>query len=99
VPREGVTRVVIALWRVAVALGPARIAIAVPAVPAVLIRSLSLATRTAPKRRRTIVIAVGPPGATAAYTAQLIPASFLITRVEITRVEIKHNDLRMNQSP
>ena len=102
--------VVIALWRVAVALGPARIVIAVPAV---LIRSLSLVTRTAPKRRRTIVIAIARrcsgsapvviavvvPGATVASTARLIATSSLIARVEITRVEIKHSDLRMNQSP
>jgi hypothetical protein len=58
VAREGVTRLAIALWTVAVAIGPARIVIAVPAV---LIRSLSLATRTAPQRRRTIVIAVSRP--------------------------------------
>jgi uncharacterized protein (DUF433 family) len=100
---------VIALWNVAVALGPARIAIAVPAV---LIRSLSPAARTAPERRRTIVIAVagtcsgsarvvtaiGVPGAAVASTARPIVTSFLIARVEVTRVEIKHGYLRLNQS-
>ncbi len=57
-PREGVTRVAIPLQTVAVAIAPARIVIAVPAV---LIRFLSLVSRTAPKRRRTIVIAVARP--------------------------------------
>jgi hypothetical protein len=55
VAREGVTRVAIALSSVAVALGPAGIAVAVSSV---VVRPLALVAWATPERARVIVIAL-----------------------------------------